>query len=165
MPVCVLGMGPFGVPLRLYMPSVGAALAYSYVDESAAPGQLSADVMAHVLSRSLPGLAQRLDDRGFHPAVRLRLSKKGAPLGAPFSAFWACGRWLSDFGGSHRRRRGCLFGGTRDADAGFVQGDLDVFGQVPLHGRLGGDRADGRTTKLTLLSRPIHPRRWLRAVA
>lgn len=53
--VALLGMGPYGVALRAFLPSAGSALAYAYLDVPAAPGQLSADDLGALMQRFVPG--------------------------------------------------------------------------------------------------------------
>lgn len=58
-PLCVIGMGTLGQPLRVFLPAVGSALAYSYLDRPAAPGQLSAAHTADILRATVPAFAAR----------------------------------------------------------------------------------------------------------
>lgn len=53
--LAVLGMGPYGVALRVFLPAAGSALAYAYLDTPAAPGQLSAHELGTLLERLVPG--------------------------------------------------------------------------------------------------------------
>lgn len=53
--VALLGMGPYGVALRAFLPAAGSALAYGYLDAPAAPGQLSAAELGELLTRFVPG--------------------------------------------------------------------------------------------------------------
>jgi 3-dehydroquinate dehydratase-1 len=48
-PLCVIGMGNLGMALRAYLPIVGSALAYGYLDDSAAPGQISCSDLRNIL--------------------------------------------------------------------------------------------------------------------
>jgi 3-dehydroquinate dehydratase I len=42
LPVCIIGMGPFGRETRLKFPLQGSCFAYGYLDKAGAPGQYSA---------------------------------------------------------------------------------------------------------------------------
>ena len=53
--VALLGMGPYGVALRAFLPAAGSALAYAYLDVPAAPGQLSSDELGALMQRFVPG--------------------------------------------------------------------------------------------------------------
>lgn len=57
--LCVIGMGAKAVSLRMYLPAAGSALAYSYLDRSSAPGQLSAQEMLAHLTLTVPGFHDR----------------------------------------------------------------------------------------------------------
>ena len=52
--LAVIGMGPFGTSLRAYLPCVGSRLTYGYMDQAAAPGQLSAAELVDRLTRDCP---------------------------------------------------------------------------------------------------------------
>jgi len=58
-PIAVIGMGPFGTPLRSYLPCVGSRLTYGFLDESAAPGQLAASDLVARLVTDCPAYAER----------------------------------------------------------------------------------------------------------
>ena len=54
-PICVMGMGPLGRATRVEFPKLGSCLTYGYLDEPAAPGQLSAAQIVKRLRAALPG--------------------------------------------------------------------------------------------------------------
>lgn len=58
-PLCVIGMGATGLPLRLYLPAIGSALAYAYLDRPSAPGQLPCSQMLALLRLQVPSYNQR----------------------------------------------------------------------------------------------------------
>ena len=47
--ICLIGMGEFGVETRTAFPLKGSCLTYGYLDDSAAPGQLSALQLSEIL--------------------------------------------------------------------------------------------------------------------
>ncbi len=53
--LAVIGMGTLGQPLRLFLPAVGSALAYGFIDRSAASGQLPVVELRRMLAALLPG--------------------------------------------------------------------------------------------------------------
>ena len=53
-PLCVMGMGSLGSETRIAFPTRGSCLTYGYLDESNAPGQLSAAILVKELSARLP---------------------------------------------------------------------------------------------------------------
>jgi 3-dehydroquinate dehydratase-1 len=57
-PVCVMGMGPLGAKSRASLAALGSCLTYGYLDEPAAPGQLSAAELIRELRAVVPGYAQ-----------------------------------------------------------------------------------------------------------
>ncbi len=59
--ISVIGMGPLGLSLRVYLPAVGSAFAYSYLDRPAAPGQLSCAQMFDLLRLQVPAFDRRRD--------------------------------------------------------------------------------------------------------
>jgi 3-dehydroquinate dehydratase-1 len=63
--VALLGMGPYGVALRAFLPAAGSALAYGYLDVPAAPGQLSALELGDLMRKLIPG---------YVPGQRLRIA-------------------------------------------------------------------------------------------
>lgn len=66
--LCVIGMGASAVSLRMYLPTIGSALAYAYLDQPGAPGQLDAERLSEVLRLSAPGYQE------------MRLQKPGEEL-------------------------------------------------------------------------------------
>lgn len=48
-PLCVIGMGPFGTKTRVTFPAHGSCLTYGYLDAPSAPGQLSAEMLSEQL--------------------------------------------------------------------------------------------------------------------
>jgi 3-dehydroquinate dehydratase-1 len=48
-PVCVMGMGPLGAKSRVALAALGSCLIYGYLDQPAAPGQLSAPELVREL--------------------------------------------------------------------------------------------------------------------
>jgi 3-dehydroquinate dehydratase-1 len=56
-PLCVMGMGPLGRETRLLFPLAGSCLTYGYLDEPAAPGQLSSATLVKRLGRLFPKYA------------------------------------------------------------------------------------------------------------
>jgi 3-dehydroquinate dehydratase-1 len=58
-PLAVIGMGPFGTSLRSYLPAVGSAMTYGFLDETAAPGQLPARELVARLVADCPAYAAR----------------------------------------------------------------------------------------------------------
>jgi len=58
-PIAIIGMGPFGTPLRSYLPCVGSRLTYGFLDESAAPGQIAAAELVARLVTDCPAYAER----------------------------------------------------------------------------------------------------------
>jgi 3-dehydroquinate dehydratase-1 len=52
--LCVIGMGADAAALRVLFPTLGSVFAYAYLDEAAAPGQLSAAEMVVRLSAESP---------------------------------------------------------------------------------------------------------------
>lgn len=48
-PLCVIGMGPFGTKTRITFPAHGSCLTYGYLDAPSAPGQLSAEMLSEQL--------------------------------------------------------------------------------------------------------------------
>ena len=53
LPVCVIGMGPFGRDTRLQFPLEGSCFTYGYLDQPGAPGQFSAgELTRHFAHRS-----------------------------------------------------------------------------------------------------------------
>lgn len=57
--VCAMGMGSFGLPLRIYLPTIGSALVYAYLDRPSAPGQLSCSHMLELLRLQIPRFNER----------------------------------------------------------------------------------------------------------
>ena len=57
-PLAVIGMGPVGTPLRSYLPSIGSRLAYGYLDQVAAPGQIHAGDLVQRLLSDCPAYAE-----------------------------------------------------------------------------------------------------------
>ena len=57
-PLAVIGMGPIGTPLRSYLPSIGSRLAYGYLDQVAAPGQIHAGELVQRLVSDCPLYAE-----------------------------------------------------------------------------------------------------------
>ena len=53
-PLCVIGMGEAGLITRIALPCAGSCLAYGFLDEAAAPGQLSCRELKALLRRFLP---------------------------------------------------------------------------------------------------------------
>ena len=53
-PLCVIGMGPKGVHTRFSFPALGSCLAYGYLDNPSAPGQLSCHRIVEHLRVTLP---------------------------------------------------------------------------------------------------------------
>jgi 3-dehydroquinate dehydratase-1 len=53
--LAVLGMGPYGVALRVFLPAAGSALAFAYLDAPTAPGQLSVPELGDILRKIVPG--------------------------------------------------------------------------------------------------------------
>lgn len=58
-PVCVIGMGASGLPLRLFLPTLGSHMAYAYLDRPAAPGQLGLSEMMRSLRVQIPAFNAR----------------------------------------------------------------------------------------------------------
>jgi 3-dehydroquinate dehydratase len=56
--LAVIGMGAIGTPLRSYLPSVGSRLAYGYLDQAAAPGQIHAADLVQRLISDCPAYAE-----------------------------------------------------------------------------------------------------------
>lgn len=52
--LCAIGMGAFGLPLRIYLPTIGSMFAYAYIDKHSAPGQLSCSHMLDMLRLQIP---------------------------------------------------------------------------------------------------------------
>jgi 3-dehydroquinate dehydratase-1 len=52
--LALVGMGPQGTALRSYLPCVGSRLTYGFLDQSAAPGQLSASELMRRLRADCP---------------------------------------------------------------------------------------------------------------
>jgi 3-dehydroquinate dehydratase-1 len=50
-PLCVIGMGPAGLSTRIGLPCAGSCLAYGFIDDLAAPGQLSCQELKDFFSR------------------------------------------------------------------------------------------------------------------
>lgn len=57
--LCVVGMGADAASLRVLFPTLGSVFAYAYLDQPAAPGQLSATEMAARLRATCPAFAER----------------------------------------------------------------------------------------------------------
>jgi 3-dehydroquinate dehydratase type I len=53
-PICILGMGSLGTKTRTLFPTLGACLAYGYLDVPSAPGQLSSSQLMQALARKNP---------------------------------------------------------------------------------------------------------------
>jgi 3-dehydroquinate dehydratase-1 len=48
-PLCLIGMGPFGAQTRVEFPKLGSCLTYGYLDAPVAPGQISAGELTQLL--------------------------------------------------------------------------------------------------------------------
>jgi 3-dehydroquinate dehydratase-1 len=57
--LAVVAMGPLGTSLRSYLPCVGSRLAYGFLDEPVAPGQISAEALVERLLSDCPAYAAR----------------------------------------------------------------------------------------------------------
>ena len=53
-PLCVIAMGPLGTQTRVSFPTLGSCITYGYLDQPAAPGQLSAAELVRQLRKLLP---------------------------------------------------------------------------------------------------------------
>lgn len=51
---CIIGMGSKGTRTRILFPSVGSCLAYGYLDDPIAPGQISSSELVQRLQQSIP---------------------------------------------------------------------------------------------------------------
>jgi 3-dehydroquinate dehydratase I len=58
-PKCVMGMGALGGQTRISFPTRGSCLTYGYLDESNAPGQLSAATLVRELAARIPQYSQQ----------------------------------------------------------------------------------------------------------
>ena len=74
-PLCLIGMGPLGIPTRVTLACEGSCLTYGYADRSAAPGQTPSSTLVRRLRKLCPayekdylsrhGLAELVQRRPF----------------------------------------------------------------------------------------------------
>jgi len=57
--ICAMGMGSFGLPLRIYLPVIGSRFAYAFLGRPSAPGQLSCSHMVDLLRLQMPRFNER----------------------------------------------------------------------------------------------------------
>jgi 3-dehydroquinate dehydratase-1 len=57
--LCLIGMGADAAALRVLFPTLGSVFAYAYLDQSAAPGQLSVPTMVDRLTADCPAYRER----------------------------------------------------------------------------------------------------------